>query len=153
MKIYAFITVFLFLATCSNVFSQGSPIKKDKSRFILNGIVLKPSAMLMVMEPYPDAYGIMEKAKANYAAASFFASAGGFMVGWTIGSLIGPSKPTWGLGAAGGGLIFVGVAFSSSYLKHAGKAMELYNSQTVTGRSVQLDVGLGVHGLGMRLNF
>lgn len=80
---------------------------------------------------------------------------GGGLIGWTLGGLIGPGEPTWGLGAAGLGFVLVGIPFSSTYVKRASKATEIYNSSLrQTGyHPVKLNLGLADHGVGLTMKF
>jgi hypothetical protein len=148
--------IFLFgILSFSEVLGQGLPIEQRKSRFFQNDRLLKNRQMLEIMQAYPEAYESMRKAKSNADVASVFGFAGGFMVGWTLGGLIGQGEPTWGLGATGVGLILVAIPFSSAYTKHAGNAVSLYNSQ-ISGSSrkeFDLKLGMGSNGIGLRLSF
>jgi len=155
MKSGFYLIILFAILSFSEVFGQGIPIEQRKSRFFQNNQVLKNRQMLQIMEAYPEAYQSMRKAKSNADAASVFGFAGGFLVGWTLGSLISQSEPTWGPGAVGVGLILVGIPFNSAYSKHAGNAVSLYNSQVRSSPKGKIDLKLafGANGIGLRMSF
>lgn len=155
MKNKLLITLMFLLLPFVQLLAQNQPIEQRKSAFYLENRVLKPRNMLELMKDNPAALEEMKKAKANSDAASVFAFLGGGLIGWTLGGLIGPEPPTWGLAAAGAGLILVALPLSSSYVKRASKATEIYNSSLKqTGHQpVKVNLGLSDHGFGLTMKF
>ena len=54
--------------------------------------------------------------------------AGGFMIGWPIGTAIGGGKPAWALAGIGGGLVAVAIPLSISSNKKMETAVRQYNA-------------------------
>lgn len=52
-----------------------------------------------------DAYVLMDKVKTRTTVVSVFSYAGGFMIGWPIGTAIAGGDPNWSLAGVGAGLI------------------------------------------------
>lgn len=155
MKNKLLISLVLLLLPFIQLMAQNQPIEQRKSAFYLENRALKPRNMLELMKDNPAALEEMKKAKANSDAASVFAFLGGGLIGWTLGGLIGPEPPTWGLAAAGAGLILVALPFSSSYVKRASNATEIYNnSLKQTGHHpVKVNLGISDHGFGLTMKF
>lgn len=155
MKNKPLITLVFLLLPLFQVLAQNQPIEQRKSAFYHENRALKPKNMLELMKDNSAAFEEMKKAKANSDAATVFAFLGGGLIGWTLGGLIGPGEPTWGLGAAGLGLIFVGIPFSSTYVKRASKATEIYNSgiKQTGSNPVKVNLGLSNQGFGLTMKF
>ncbi|WP_373523717.1 hypothetical protein [Aquiflexum sp.] len=155
MKNKLLITLVFLLLPFLQILAQNQPIEQRKSGFFLEDRPLKPKNMLELMKDNPAAFEEMKQAKSNSDAASVFAFLGGGLIGWTIGGLIGPSEPTWGLGAAGVGLVLVAIPFSSTYIKRASKATEIYNSEIKqTGLyPIKVNFGFSDHGVGLSMKF
>jgi hypothetical protein len=155
MKNKLLTTLLFFLLPFIQILAQNQPIEQRKSAFYLENRVLKPKNMLELMKDNPAALEEMKKAKANSDAASVFAFLGGGLIGWTLGGLIGPEPPTWGLAAAGAGLILVALPFSSSYVKRASKATEIYNNgiSQPNAHAIKVNLGLSDHGFGLTMKF
>ncbi|MFA6925167.1 MAG: hypothetical protein WC223_13060 [Bacteroidales bacterium] len=129
-KSFLFGLVFL---SCSYLFGQYKSdsietIKKLGTVFKQKGKVLKPKDLLDIMELNYMATKEMKIAKNNYDVASVFGFAGGFLIGWPVGTMLGGGEPMWALAAIGGGLVAISIPFSISYSKHAKSAVKIYNS-------------------------
>lgn len=98
--------------------------------FVQNGKKLSPKQMLNLMDVNPAAYKEMEAAKLNNDWATAFGFAGGFLIGWPLGTAIGGGEPNWTLAGIGAGLVVVSIPFSTAYKKHALKAVDMYNNGT-----------------------
>lgn len=123
--------------------------------FYQHGVKLTPSALLRITKGHANAYENMEQAKVNYDFAYGFSLAGGFCIGWPIGTMLGGGDPTWALLGVGAGLIVISIPFSKAYAKHAKKAINLYNEDVskTSYETIDLNVGLTAHGLGLLLTF
>lgn len=123
--------------------------------FYQHGIKLTPQQMVEVTASNPEAHRLMRKARTNATVAGILGFAGGFFIGYPIGTAIGGGKPNWGLAAAGAGLLLTSAPFSVSYSRNAKNAMNVYNSGlTRTGqRRVDFRLGVGLNGVAMKVNF
>lgn len=63
--------------------------------------------------------------------------AGGFMIGWPLGTAIGGGEPNWALAGIGAGLVVLSIPLSSSAKKKTIKAIELYNQGLVPKKEIE----------------
>ena len=70
-------------------------------KYSQSGKLINYSQMGKIMNAYPEAVSLINKAKTSYAFASILSYAGGFMIGWPIGTAIGGGEPNWTLAAIG----------------------------------------------------
>ncbi|WP_247235057.1 hypothetical protein [Telluribacter sp. SYSU D00476] len=129
--------------------------KKGGTKFLLNGNPLTPKQLLQLTSNNPAAYQHMKRARSNQGVASVIAYAGGFLVGWQLGSMIGAGTPNWTMAGVGAGLIGVSIPFSSAYTKHAKEAVALYNSNlyAATPPKVDFRMGLSLNQVSLKLSF
>jgi len=123
--------------------------------FLQNGQRLTPRKLLQITASNPEAHREMKAAKGNYDAGAIFSFAGGFLVGWPLGTAIGGGDPNWTLAAVGAGLIVTSIPFSATYSKQSRKAVEIYNDglrQAAAG-SVEVRLGRTPNGLGLVVNY
>ena len=97
------------------------------TRFYLDGHMLKPKEVLLLMQSDEEAYPVFKKAKSNYDAAGVLGFIGGFMVGWPIGTAIAGGDPQWGLAAGGGVILLCSLPLSIAFKKHGERAVSIYN--------------------------
>jgi hypothetical protein len=150
----------LFLLTTYFLYGQtiSDTIEVKKAMgviFIQNGQKLTPRKLLEITSTNTEAYKEMKIAKGNYDVGSVFGFAGGFLVGWPLGTAVAGGEPNWTLAALGAGLIVVSIPFSTSYSKHAKKAVALYNNGLKQSglKSPEVILGLTYNGIGLRVNF
>lgn len=135
--------------------AQKTRLELKKGRIETGANKVNSKQALALMEAYPEAYAYMKKANANYVTASVFASLGGGLIGWPIGTAIGGGDPNWGLAAIGGGLVIVALPFHAAFKKNASKAIELYNAadHQALNHDVKLNIGLLERGFGIKISF
>jgi hypothetical protein len=123
--------------------------------FKQNGHYLTPAQLQAAVASYPDAVALMQKARNNYGISMVLGAAGGFLVGWPLGTAIGGGDPNWTLAGIGAGLIVLSIPFSSAYGKNARAAVEIYNRElrNQPGRTLGLRLGYTGNGLRLSLNF
>ena len=150
----------IFLLCLSQLFAQNQTDsivvgKKMGTVFMKNGQYLTPRQLLDLTKTNDEAYKEMKIAKSNYDIAYVFGFAGGFMVGWPIGTAIGGGKPNWALAGVGAGLIVVSIPFSNSYSKHAKNAITIYNKGLRKNGVNKIETRLGLinNGIALRVNF
>jgi len=98
----------------------------------------------------------MKKVKSSVGFASVLSYAGGFMIGWPIGTAIGGGKPNWTLAAVGCGLVVIAIPVISSANHNILKAVNAYNQEIMTShKEAYYDIRLGVNssGLGLAIRF
>lgn len=117
---------------------------------------LTMNQLVTTMQPNEHAYKEIKAAQSTYTMAAIFAGAGGFLVGWPIGSAIGGGEPNWTLAAIGAGLIVISIPISQKFNKQAHNAVDTYNMGLYTS-SVQykreLRISTTPNGLGLLFRF
>ena len=93
----------------------------------------------------------MKIAKSKYDTGTIFGFAGGFLIGWPIGTAVTGGDPEWVLVGVGAGLILVSIPFSISYNKHAKSAVIRYNSIQSPEESNEVDLKFGFTNNGIRI--
>ena len=123
--------------------------------FKQNGKVLTPGKLMSIVQSNPSAFEEMKVAKSNYGVGSVIGFAGGFMVGYPIGTALAGGKADWALAGIGAGLIVASIPFSSAYVSHAKKAVKMYNAGLKqTGMDhVSYQLGLAANGIGLKIWF
>ncbi len=126
-------------------------------KFTQDGKQLSMGALVKTMESNQEAFKLMKSAKASNSAASVLGFAGGFLIGWPIGTALGGGEPNWTLAGAGTGLIAIGLPFSSQAKNKSKQAVELYNASlnsTVTNVfNPEFKFTLTGTGVGLSMSF
>jgi hypothetical protein len=120
-------------------------------KFTQDGTLLTVKSMLTIMESDQKALDEMKLAKSNADVASVFSYAGGFLIGWPLGTAIAGGDPNWVLAGVGLGCIAIGIPLSIKASKHAFKAAELYNTNhsfQTSRRCVDVQLGMCPEGAG-----
>lgn len=109
------------------------------------------------LQPNDAAYKLVKSARGSNTFATILGAAGGFLVGWPLGTAIGGGDPNWTMAAIGGGLIGVSVPVSIGANKKLKKAVAIYNDALVTTGSkpspLQLQFKHGAGGMGLAICF
>jgi hypothetical protein len=123
--------------------------------FIQNGKKLTPKKLLDITKSNSEAYKEMKIAKSNFDIGTVIGVCGGILVGFPIGTALGGGEPNWALAGVGAGLIVISIPFTTSYTKHAKKAVGIYNNGgSLTGfRKINFDLGITSNGLGIKMVF
>lgn len=110
-----------------------------------------------IVEPNEEAYAYIKKARANNTAASIFAFAGGFALGWSLADIALKGEVSPGVLIAGGAAILVSIPFSISTSAYTRKAVEQYNHDILhpgtAYRKPELQFGFTGNGVGLALRF
>ena len=156
MKTIFSLVLFLYsLPTLGQYANDSIKVKKDLGKvYTFQGKKLKPKEMLVIMKPNPAAFREMNRAKTNYDVGSVFAFAGGFLVGWSIGSLITTGEVDWRVAGAGAGFIGISVPFSIGQSKHTKKAVKIYNEGVKSSTSsIHFKINCNNNKIGIVANF
>ncbi|MEN8201366.1 MAG: hypothetical protein ABFS28_02140 [Bacteroidota bacterium] len=155
------LVLFIFFSAISiSLFAQSDSIVATKAfggyRFEQNGEFLNGKALLQRMEVDQEAYAMMKRAKSNSDIASVLGFAGGFMIGWPLGTAIAGGDPNWVLAGIGAGCLAIGIPLSIQASKGMFQAVELYNSNlngTYFEQGLLLRLGVATGGVGLTLDF
>lgn len=159
MKNTLIITFFL-LVVCQNIslaqnINDSIVVSGNNKVFTQNGKILNFNEIKSIVSINDEASKYISKASGNATISYIFAYAGGFCIGWPIGTLIGGGKPNWGLAAIGGGCILIALPIATAADKNVIKAVNIYNSNlnTQSTGNIKLNFGLTSSGVGLTLKF
>jgi hypothetical protein len=102
-----------------------------------------------------DAAAYFNKAKGTSGFTSVLGYAGGFLIGYPIGTALGGGKPMWGLVAVGCGLVAIVIPIASSADRNLLRAVRAYNEGKPVAKVQPYDIKLGVNknGLALAISF
>ncbi len=157
-KLHMFIIAMLLLSVSQLRAQDNTKIEIIKrplgTIFQQDGKVLAPKQIMKITQSNPEAYEEMRKAKSNYNISQLFATVGGFLIGWPLGTAIGGGEPDWALAGVGASFVLISIPFGSTYTKHASKAVNLYNQkETVPPDNPNLKLHLAPNGINLSLVF
>jgi len=112
--------------------------------------------LVNVMKPNEQAYAQIKSAQSNYTLATVFGAAGGFMIGWPIGTAVGGGEPNWVMAGIGAGLVIISIPITQSSNKKAIQAVRIYNSGMLSSSfwdNHELKFSMTPHGVGLSLRF
>lgn len=124
--------------------------------FYLGEKKLTNNGLKRTLSPNVQASGELRSARFSATMASVLGYAGGFMVGWPLGTALAGGKPVWALAGAGAGLIAVSIPFGISANKKARKAVGTYNAGLLQGafrNKGELYLTAMGNGVGLALSF
>lgn len=126
--------------------------------FSQNGKRLNMNQLSDALISNPEAYEQYQDAQSSGLAAQLIGSAGGFLVGWPIGTAIGGGEANWNLALIGAGLIAVSIPLNNSYNKRAKQAIDLFNNGPLPDspsdtEPSKLNVSIQGNGAGFILRF
>ena len=156
---FIFTSAIIFLFATSN-FAQTDSIRMKKVfggyNYFQNNQGLTVKQLGTVLQANPEASKLFQQAKPNGTAATIFGVAGGFLVGWPIGTAIAGGNPSWELAGIGAGLIVVSIPFSSAFNKKTKEAVSIYNQGNKTsslGRRPELKFNISPNHIGLVMKF
>ncbi len=98
----------------------------------------------------------LKSARVSSIIAYIFTYAGGYLVGWTIGTALRGDDPEWIMAGMGAGLIAVGIPFNLLYINKVKQAVDTYNGgykKTSFWDNSELKLSYTANGVGLTLNF
>ena len=161
MKKISLIWILLILS-CSFAFGQNPSdtifMKKvfGGYKFIYGEKNLNMSKLVKTMEPNQQAYQQIKSAQSTYTFASILGFAGGFMIGWPLGTAIAGGEPNWVLAGIGAGLVIVTIPISQKFNKQARTAVTTFNEGAKTSSfwdKTDLRFGFTGNGVGFTMNY
>ena len=107
-----------------------------------------------VMQKNTEARILIAEARKTNTISTILGGAGGFLVGWQLGSAVFSGEPNWMMVGLGGGLIAVSIPIFAKSNRTAVKAVDAYNAGlTVRRRTPTIRAALGNSGIGLALRF
>ena len=151
----------LTFALATLTFCNAQQIEMEKVfggyKYTQNGKLMKMKDLVKTMESNQQAFDLIKKAQSNNTIASIIGGAGGFLVGWPIGTAIGGGDANWTLAGVGAGLIAISIPLTSGANKNGKQAVELYNSSLKSTSFYEFKPEFKVisngNGIGLSMNF
>jgi len=125
-------------------------------RFKYKGEELTGLRLEDVIDNNAEAARYFNKAKGSAGFGNVLGYAGGFMIGWPIGTALGGGKANWTMAAIGCGLLVIAIPIVSSANHNVLKAVNAFNQESLTSsRNTYYNITLGMNqsGLGLAINF
>ena len=117
---------------------------------------LNMSKLVKIMQPNEQAYKEIKAAQSTYTIAAIIGGAGGFMVGWPIGTALGGGEANWTMAGIGAGLIVVSIPISQKFNKQAKRSVDTFNGGLKTSSfwdKNELRFSMTENGVGLTLRF
>lgn len=158
------ITTIIFLLTIVFSFTFGQTSNDSISmkkvfggyQFYQGEKLLNMNQLVKAIQPNEQAYKQIKSAKSTYTMAMVLSYAGGFMIGWPIGTALGGGEPNWTMAGIGAGLVAVTIPISQSFNKKAKLAVDTYNGKLQTSSisdKSELKLSLTGNGIGLTFRF
>lgn len=97
-------------------------------QFYIDNKRLNINQLVKTIKPNEQAYKQIKSAQTTYVFMSIINGAGGFLVGWQLGTALSGVSPNWKMAGIGAALITVSIPISYSYSKKAKLAVDIYNN-------------------------
>lgn len=160
MKAYNCILVLLFV-TISVVMSQNND--SISSRKVFGGRLFYQGNRQLTINDIENAvksnevaYKEFKSAKAVSSFTYILSYAGGFLIGWPLGTAIGGGEPMWELAYIGTGLVAVSIPFAIHANKKLNNSVLIYNKGITTSSTTtkgELKLAMTAGGLGLVFKF
>jgi uncharacterized membrane protein YkgB len=109
-----------------------------------------------MMQSNPQAYQQIKSTQSANTIAAIIGGIGGVLVGIPIGTAIAGKDANWALAGIGAGLIAVSIPISLKAIKHAKKAVSIYNSGLGSGsfwNKNEMRLSIAGNKIGLSLQF
>lgn len=97
-------------------------------QFYHEGQQLKFKQLENLLKSNEQAYQQIKSSKSSRVIATILGSAGGFMIGWPLGTAIAGGKPNWTIAGIGAGLTAISVPISIGSNKKLKRGVAAYNA-------------------------
>jgi hypothetical protein len=117
---------------------------------------LNMSQLVEAMQTNEQAYKEIKAAQSTYTFAAIIGGAGGFMVGWPLGTAVAGGEPNWTLAGIGAGLIVISIPISQKFNKQAKTAVNTFNDGLKTSsflEKTELRLAFTGNGIGLTIRF
>lgn len=117
---------------------------------------LSMNELVNTLKPNDNAYKEIKAARTANIFATILGSAGGFLVGWPIGTAAGGGDPEWVMAGIGAGLIVATIPLTIKLNKHSKKAIGIFNNglkATSFWDKNELRLSAAINQIGLTLKF
>ncbi len=121
-----------------------------------NGLELNIKQLQSFQNVIHQAVQNTKTAQSSNTLATIFSYAGGFLIGWPIGTAIAGGKPNWVIAGVGVGLVGISVILIHDAKNKARKVVNEHNSSITSNTSTyhkELKIGITSNGVGLVYKF
>lgn len=137
--IFLMVTLSMSLSTYSQTIPSTSSetdsieikLKSGVYRMYQNGQLLNQKSLQRILKVNPQAYQQFRSAKSSNTFATVLSYAGGFLIGWPLGTAIGGGKPNWAIAGIGAGLVGLSIPISIKTKRKFYGAIKEYNANSL----------------------
>ncbi|MEI6091236.1 MAG: hypothetical protein WCR42_12345 [bacterium] len=157
------LTIALLIFVCiSTTFGQ---TQKDSIRikkvflgntYYYNEKLIDIRKMGNIMRTNKEAYSEIKSAETSNTFATILGYAGGFMIGWPLGSALGGGETNWTMVGIGVGIVAVGIPISIHADNKVKKAVQIYNKDLQTSSlyyETEIKFAFTGNGVGLIIKF
>ena len=98
-------------------------------RYYLDSTELAMRQVREVLAKQPLALETFNKARTNQTFSAILGAAGGLLIGFQVGTMIGGGEPDWAIAAGGAALVVAGIPLQRKSYRQADEAFAMYNSR------------------------
>ena len=123
--------------------------------YLMDGKPMFAKDLYAVLNTNEAAVVKVKQAKSNLFPLYLFSCAGGFLIGWPLGTALAGGDANWTLALIGAGLVGLSIPFQVGYNKNMYDAVKIYNSdlQKLGINRTTLEFGMTRNGLGVVMRF
>ena len=124
-------------------------------KYTLNNETLTLDKLEKTLQNNPTSIEYFNKAKSTKGIVTVLGYAGGFLIGYPLGTMMGGGKANWTMAAIGCGFIAIAIPIASGADKNILKAVQAYNMDTPLSHkdNYELKMGVNQNGLALALRF
>ncbi|WP_299458615.1 hypothetical protein [uncultured Microscilla sp.] len=149
------LSLYTFAQTTPTTPASTDSVTFKRGYFLQNGKKLNRIKITGIMMNTPEAYKHLKASFADANVATFFATLGGGLIGWPLGTALAGGKPLWALAGVGVGMALISIPIYASANKKAAQAAKIYNQRLGTNQitGMRLRLHFSGNGIGLRLKF
>lgn len=155
--------IILFMLLMNNISAKAQSvtdsIKIYKGAFgniyLKDGKSLRGRTLYQVLSKNPETLPHITAAKTNNVYGNIFGGAGGFILGYQLGSSYTRTSPNWFALGSGAVLAALQIPFEIARVKHTKKAVLMYNNDILKTSSLKpsYNIGLSNNGISLKITF
>jgi len=159
-KIYLILAMILTALTAINAQNSSDTITIKKVtggyQYLKGDIPLTMPQLTKEMASDPVAFEKIKKASTTFGFVSVLSYAGGFCIGYPIGTMLGGGEPQWVLAGIGAVMVAIALPIAKNVDSHTRQAVEIYNTgkqKTSFWDNTELRLSMTENGVGFALRF
>ena len=123
--------------------------------YLKDGKSLRGRTLYQVLSKNPETLPHITAAKTNNVYGNIFGGAGGFILGYQLGSSYTRTSPNWFALGSGAVLAALQIPFEIARVKHTKKAVLMYNNDILKTSSLKpsYNIGLSNNGISLKITF